>query len=359
MASDKNFDRQRDVFPLPFLNEPGFDSGKQLSRSVRRRFLRRLKTVQWANDGIRTLNSIASAGAPRALGPGHRFPKAASQAAERVAKCYFDRGSPPDDDAVREGALGELLASSSVYTTERQDIQPYARDLVSWPSPGTTPLNVLDGVPEGDREWLEGWEKHLLRDAADFAKESEKFESHRVYCDPALFNVPTKYVKFLKELESRGMLRWRRAADGETGNLGIFFVKKKKNGKLRIVFDTRKLNLRFIDPPSTRLPSSASFANIECNIPDDAHIFFASGDVENCFYGMSVPIGLSDLFSLTPIAASLVGVSSLDGSPIAPQDLLIPCLTVLPMGWNWSLHICQLIVSKVIGETCDRGRLRR
>ena len=43
------------------------------------------------------------------------------------------------------------------------------------------------------------------------------------------------YGDFLKELHDRGLIRWGHYAKPR---LGMFFV-KKKNGKLRLIFDTR------------------------------------------------------------------------------------------------------------------------
>jgi hypothetical protein len=38
-----------------------------------------------------------------------------------------------------------------------------------------------------------------------------------------------------------------------------------------------------------------------------------------------------------------VGISCLEGSPVHRYDMLLPCLSVLPMGWNWSLLLAQAV----------------
>lgn len=43
------------------------------------------------------------------------------------------------------------------------------------------------------------------------------------------------------------MLSWRNAGQNEEGVLGCFFV-KKRDGSLRIIFDTRLFGLDFRDP---------------------------------------------------------------------------------------------------------------
>ena len=54
----------------------------------------------------------------------------------------------------------------------------------------------------------------------------------------------------------------RRASSLREGVLGVAFV-SKKDGSLRIISDTRVLNLDFKEPPSTHLPTATAFGNIE------------------------------------------------------------------------------------------------
>jgi len=236
--------RQRDLFPLPYFEEKSFDSSRSLSRVVKRRLLRRQHTVEWINDGVHCLNRLA--GVPSAAPPGS-IPAASKVALDNIAQQYLRLGPPPADGSKPEGALHELLGASSVYHSERQDLRSYARDLVSWPTTGNRPMCVGDGLAAADKEWLHDWQVHLLRDKQAFEQDAAAFGAHRIYCDPLLFRSPKKYASFLSELKSRGMLRWRKAK-GEAGKLGVFFV-AKKDGRLRIVFDTRLLNLMFIPPP--------------------------------------------------------------------------------------------------------------
>jgi hypothetical protein len=42
----------------------------------------------------------------------------------------------------------------------------------------------------------------------------------------------------------------------------VFFV-KKKNEKIRLIFDTRKLNEDFAKPPSTQLPTASALGSVE------------------------------------------------------------------------------------------------
>ena len=120
----------------------------------------------------------------------------------------------------------------------------------------------------------------------------------------------------------------------------MFFV-AKKNGSLRIVFDTRLANFSFKAPLSCELPTAHSMARIE--MTGKSANFLAVGDIENAFYEIRIPSGLSEFFSLPGIRAGLLGLDSLDGCNLEPTDWIEPQLVVLPMGWSWALLLCQLV----------------
>ena len=65
--------------------------------------------------------------------------------------------------------------------------------------------------------------------------------------------------------------------------------------------DTRILNLRFVDPPSTKLPTAAALSALE--VPVDRDLFVVTGDISNAFYNTRVPDDLSDVFSMPTIRA--------------------------------------------------------
>ena len=83
----------------------------------------------------------------------------------------------------------------------------------------------------------------------------------------------------------------------------VFFV-EKKGDKIRLIMDTRLLNLRFVDPPSTKLPTAAALSAIE--VPVDQDLFVGTGDISNAFYNMRVPDDLSDMISMPTIRARYV-----------------------------------------------------
>ena len=54
--------RQRNLFPLPFLNEHDFDKAADVCRPTAQRALHKAKAREWANDGILALNQLAGQG---------------------------------------------------------------------------------------------------------------------------------------------------------------------------------------------------------------------------------------------------------------------------------------------------------
>ena len=90
-------------------------------------------------------------------------------AVDRIAEVYSGVGSMPADSASGEGALRELLATSSVDSSDRVDVMPYNKELVSLPDLGSRPVDICAALPVADRVWLQGSGSLMLRDAAEAA----------------------------------------------------------------------------------------------------------------------------------------------------------------------------------------------
>ena len=66
---------------------------------------------------------------------------------------------------------------------------------------------------------------------------------------------------------------------------------------------TRIANCSFIDPPSTRLPTSGAWGSAETG-PDG--VFVADADLGVAFYHMGLPAGMEEEFTLPPIDAKFL-----------------------------------------------------
>lgn len=192
----------------------------------------------------------------------------------------------------------------------------------------------------------------MLRDAKSVAEAREQLPVKKAYSDPFVHD-QKRYSEFLRRLSASGMLRWRRALPGEVGEMGIFCV-AKKSGQLRLIFDTRIVNSRLHPAPRTPLPSPASFAALE--VAEGSTLYGAGGDVRNYFYMVGIPTALSDLFTLPGCRAGLLGLEGADlgDGPLHFNTVVMPCVTVLPMGFSWALlsigHCSGRVMEKIIGH---------
>ena len=72
-------------------------------------------------------------------------------------------------------------------------------------------------------------------------------------------------------------------------------------------------------------------------------LYFAGGDIDNCFCRIAAPMAARHLFTLPGIYAKHLGPVSVGGECVDPGSWIVPQLTVLPMGWSWALWIAQSI----------------
>ena len=158
--------------------------------------------MQWANDGIAALNDMMGVGGHRDLSS----PVAACSiaASQHVLSSYSDIGPPPADLGSCKECFSSLLASSSSYNTERRDIRPYARELVSWPKVGSARVVLADSLPSADRDRLRTWKQSLLREPSEVSQLNAELGDLKPYNDPALFRSPKVYGEFLMHLHGRG-----------------------------------------------------------------------------------------------------------------------------------------------------------
>eukprot|EP00959_Pyramimonas_sp_CCMP1952_P463748 9485457-Pyramimonas_sp.AAC.1 len=126
--------------------------------------------------------------------------------------------------------------------------------------------------------------------------------------------------------------------DYQDPTVGAFFA-PKKDRKLRLIPDTRCVNSLFVEPRRTHLPSPAARAAVRTR--SDAPLYLAQTDVNNAFFRVRTPPGLSKYFRLPPVDEEMLRAVN----PTAPQGLTgkraSPRLCALAMGWAWSLYFCQ------------------
>jgi len=206
--------RQRDVFPIPMIPTHNFVY-KDVSHSTRKRLNRKNKIVEWANEGLDVLNVVGT----DELHSSPTQPSLASSMAREQIHAAYAALPPPPEGLSREGALSELLASGGFYSENRTDIQPHAKDRVSWPASGSKAVSLLNGVCPADRKLLHNWGSYMLRSNDDYHHHIAKNPKIKPYVDPQLSGNPSIYADFLTRLHDAGMLRFRKAQES-SGALG-------------------------------------------------------------------------------------------------------------------------------------------
>ena len=110
----------------------------------------------------------------------------------------------------------------------------------------------------------------------------------------------------------------------------------------------KRPNLYFKDPDYTSLPTGSAWGTLELQPEADLHV--GAGNVANAVHCMGIPGDLGDMFTLPHISAQSLGLTELDGVPLLPHESLTPQLTVLPMGWSWSVFFCQRVMEHAVSQ---------
>ena len=150
------------------------------------------------------------------------------------------------------------------------------------------------------------------------------------YMDPVLKRNYRSYLSFLRNLRSRGLLRFTRHPEEM---VAVFFV-AKKDGSLRMVIDARRTNRRFISPRAVDLCTSETFARIEVEAPvcesskdaqslaEQISMWVGLADISDCFHRLGISEDLSKFFRLEPVRASDFNISVCEGELLVESDLV-------------------------------------
>jgi len=164
-----------------------------------------------------------------------------------------------------------------MYTADPAERASYQPGLVSLPASGSFPVDP-SGLLAGDEldRWQQ-WKSRLLRNSSDAAALRDTLGLRRPYSDPKLVNDRQAYRSFIDTLIAAGLVQLGSLLKS---SVGVFFV-KNKNGRLRLIFDTRIANTRFVDPSHTDLPTASSFSRLE--VPEGQLAYMAQCDLADAF----------------------------------------------------------------------------
>ena len=142
---------------------------------------------------------------------------------------------PPEGAPNAEAAARALLGARAGYSSGSGEVMlaPYQAGAVSLVANALDGPMVEDVTSGAARLYLDEWEERMLRTDADYQDMLEKDGTIEPCMGSTLKNCSHLYLKFLKDLKRRGLLRWTRAPKER---VAVFFV-RKKNGKWRLVID--------------------------------------------------------------------------------------------------------------------------
>jgi len=212
---------------------------------------------------------------------------------------------------------------------------PYDRELVSLPGLGTSPFPCEESLRPEHRDLIVGDCASMLN-SPDETVAALQCEGVKHHVDPA-FRSPHVYASFLSLLHDRGVITWERDLPS---TCGLFFV-SKKDGRLRLILDTRVANCHFRAPPRVSLPTGGALGSLEC-LPGE-QLYFAGGDIDNCFYRIAAPAAARHLVIPPGIYAKHSGSIVSKCEPVDPGSWVVPQFAVLPVGWSWALWVAQSI----------------
>ena len=163
----------------------------------------------------------------------------------------------------------------------------------------------------------------------------------RPFSDPSLVNNGDLYAEFLVDLWRAGLIDF---VAKQQHTVGFFFV-HKKDGRLRLILDTRNLNQWFKEPAYSQLPTAAVWSQIA--LSPEHTLSMAQVDVDNAFYRVMLPPGMSSLFILPKIRADRLVSRAPELAAELPhggEGWVCPRLKALAMEWSWSLFSCLKLV---------------
>ena len=259
--------RPRDPFPLPLLSTSVPAEARPNSTKSRRRLYKRLEFNSRVNETIQAVNELAAGGSQRRSTPLRRPTEVVLDVAEArssqqwALRLFRARVLAVADSLPAKGsgvALRELLRSSDGgYGSARGALAAYVAGMVSLPSVPGDVRSLLDLLSE---EWRREYSPaNLLREPQEVAEDLEGREGE-FYMDPVLKNDPVAYAEFVAALVRAGMLRFDLSQKAVSPP---FFVSKDDEGALRALFDCRRVNELFKDPPATRLCSVESLSHLQ------------------------------------------------------------------------------------------------
>ena len=254
-------------------------------------------------------------------------------------------------ERLRTKALKDLILP------RRGDLFPAHWEHVALPKPGSKPVDICT-VSARCRE-------HLTKVSAMLHEDWEKrIEDSTIkpYEDPH-FSDPENLYQLALRMGRANMLRRSKQCKGQ---VRLFTVVKKAEGvgedlivHLRLIFDQRRENLGWRDPPWISLGGLASLAQLDISKEvneDGMRPRYAAGDVPDYYWVLGLPEELSEHFTLQNVDTErLAKQLAEEGYPLEGSGNYIG-MKVPPMGFSWAVYLAQTTMEDIFdsGQESDK-----
>ena len=355
-----------DPFPLPALGSRDFDLHEFCPEQQRR-----------ANQARAALNHLAAAHPnsigvmPHAKGHSDRYARSAPQEAVLASVCRrVAQAGVPEAGATPESSLRALLASKDLYSQEPKNLAAYDEQKLKVAKGELRPQCIASALPPEAAALFRHPDRFIERSEAELEDIRNTSDPIKPYWDPALSSSRTKRWALFKRLWQVKLLGFRRSIKSK---IGIFFVKKKRPGEIRMVIDARQACRYHKRPPVTRLASAGALIDVDLAEEIEPEgvgsicgwdLHGQEADVADCFWNFTID-SLADWFGIDeaksvgelkemgidvreiwcPVAQGMI--------PTTPDMILFPCIRGMCMGWSWSLYFANEAVAEMVARARD------
>ena len=324
--------------------------GHRVSRGTAKRVMKRVAITRRVNLAINALNSLWFGGEHKyktyQVDDISHLPIAQQDSLRSLIQRVKQMGPAPSA-ACRQEALNALLGASSSYMEPEPgvgDTVDMVLDRLSLPSGGVAGVTLLDQLCEPVRHMVDDFENFLLQDSSLWTDIQHETSRVPPYNDK-LLSTRKGYLSFVRHLFDHGILSFTSTVRGRVGSFCVAkkakIVEGKKILRQRLVLDCRQTNLMFKEPPLTELGSLPALGQM--SLQPGQSLYTAGADIKDCFYAVNCPTGMCDFFclvsDLTWEEALFVTGGSIDQG--FQHRRIVPCIKVLPMGFNWSFFLIQ------------------
>ena len=288
----------------------------------------------------------------------------------RVLESIAEAGDRPEDMS-GFSALQDMMRSNNLYEGEPGNLACYDPEKLKILRSSMRPRPLKQLLPPHVLPLLDRKETHIERgprEFSSFVRDHPGVCPKQPYWDPDLRKDDAVRIDFFRRLYRSGILSFRTRIRSK---IGIFFVKKKDPGAIRMIIDARITNAHHKPPPVTRLGSSVNYGDLDLSEEGLRHLtdcgegavgWGTEMDVSDCFYqfeirqmaswfGIDMPRKSSFWIEHGFKVESVYSEEYDSFHPVRADTVLYPVIGVMPMGWTWALFFANETVAHLVRQS--------